>query len=303
MKIRIPLISLFLLSTSAHAAFDNQIITKDSTVSSILLAGKIGEAAMFSVQADDDDDLEIFATASSKIDTENDHWRLLDWDGANYQVIKTGKLQKADQEFLTGHQISYSEILLGHKNGLLSTVSFTDDPDEAQHSINETQSLLSEYEHTVIGNGNGDIDSDVKAIVSLTGTDQADYTVLCTEDYLHILDAAELKVTFDQGGYCQTGNLDYETIAPGIYDQELITASGIFLTFDGTQWIEKTNLNTDSFGDNFKVGNIDDDDADEILSQDNATQLQAFSPFGGSWVYISSIKNCLLYTSPSPRDS
>lgn len=287
---RLPYYVLALLASSplSHGAIDNQIIENEAA-SSITLAGKIGEAAIFSVQADDDNDLEIFATASSVIENDNDHWLLLDWDGSNYQIIQTGKLQAQSTPYSTGYQTSHSEVLLGHKGGLLSKITFSDDPISPAHTLDEQQSLLSEYANSV----SGDIDFDIKAIVQLQGTDQIPYTVLCTSDYLHILNNNSLESSFDQGGYCQVGNVDYEKTAADSFDQELITENGLYLTFDGSNWTEKTNLVSTTLGDNFKVGNIDDDIVDEILSQGNKSQLQSYSPLGGAWVYISSIKEAI----------
>ena len=282
------LLSLLLLATPAHASFDNQIIRSEA-VSAITLAGRIGEAAMFSVQADDDDDLEIFATASSSIDSENDHWLLLDWDGSDYQIIKTGELQSANYRYLSSLQLSSTKLLLGQKDGKLTTIEFNDDDNSTTHILTETQSLLSELNHEV--DDQVDIDTDIKAIVTLVATDQNSYTVLCSAGLTHVLTADTLEYTLDQGSYCQAGNIDYAESSPGVYDQELITQNGQYYTFDGATWLEKNSLSSSNFGDNFLVANIDDDDAQEILSQQSG-QLQSFSPASnGSWVYISAIQD------------
>ena len=289
MDLRKLIVSSFLLTSSAvHSAVDNQLIQTKSA-DSIALAGRIGEAAIFSVQADDDNDAEILATASSLIDQMNDHWILLDWDGADYQIIKTGALQSTDKHFTAAYQNSFGEIILGQENGALTTITFTDDPDNTDHFLTETQTQLSQFTH---GLGvDVDLDEDVKAIVKLDGTNQISYQVVCTENYLHVLDGVELKSSLDMGGYCQSGNVDYEEISLGIYDEELVLETGKYLTFDGTSWTEKTSLVGDSFGGDFKIANIDDDDAAEILSQANANQVQSFAALGGSWVYISQVQS------------
>ena len=284
------LLSLLLLATSAHAAVDNQII-KSEAASAITLAGRIGEAAMYSVQADDDDDLEIFATASSKIDAENDHWLLLDWDGTDYKIVKNGILQPENYSYLSSLQLSDSKLLLGQKNGKFTTIEFSDDLNSDTHVLTESQSFLSELNHEV--DGQVEINTDIKAIVKLEGTDQASYTVLCSTDLIHILNSDTLEFTLEQGGYCQAGNVDYSKTAQDVYDQELITQDGFYFNFDGASWIAKESLSRSTFGGGFKVANIDDDDAQEILSQEptNSSQLQSFSATGlGPWVYISAIQ-------------
>lgn len=286
MRLHNYLLAFLAASPLSYGTIDNQIIKKEAA-SSIALAGEIGQAAIFSVQADNDSNLEIFATASSVIENDNDHWLLLDWDGSNYQVIQTGKLQAQSTPYLSGYQASNSEVLLGHKGGLLSKISFSYDSISSEYIIEEQQSLLSEFTNSV----SGDLDFDIKAIVQLQGTDQNPYTVLCTSDYLHILNNDSLDSSFDQGGYCQVGNVDHEKTSANTFDQELITESGLYLTFDGSNWVEKTNLVSSIFGDNFKVGNIDDDIVDEIISQANQSQLQSFSPLGGAWLFIHSLQD------------
>jgi hypothetical protein len=302
----LKLLSLLLLATSSHAAVDNQII-KSEAASAIALAGRIGEAAMFSVQADDDDDLEIFATASSKTDEQNDYWLLLDWDGIDYKIMNTGKVLTNGNFYLTSHQVSKTELMLGQKNGALTSMTFTDLPDvenlkvpenpiPVPHSIDAKVTLLSNLHSDL--NGDLSIDTDIKSIVTLEGTDQQNYTVICTENLIHTLhndqEVATLKFTLEQGGYCQSGNIDNTKLgeAPNLYiDQELITQDGLYFTFDGTNWLEKTGLSTDNFGENFLVANINDD-VDEIISRNQTEQLHSFSPTGGSnWVFISALEN------------
>ncbi|MFT5592062.1 MAG: hypothetical protein ACI8SR_000419 [Oceanicoccus sp.] len=289
MDLRIALISSLLISSTAYSAVDNNIV-KSKEASHITLAGRIGEAAMFSVQADDDDRAEIFTTASSQIDQANDHWLLLDWDGADYKVIRSGELQAKDQQYLSSYQVSFQEIIVGHKNGLVSKIAFTDDTEASEHILTEDQFLLSSLTNQL--DEGIDADQNIKSIVNLQGTDLNNYLVLCTEDYLHILNNDQLESSLAVGGYCQTGNIDYEklVIDNTKYDQELITAAGQYFNYNGTSFIEKTGLSTANFGDNFKVANIDDDDAAEILSQ-TPGQLQSFAPAStGSWVYISSLQ-------------
>lgn len=289
MNLRIALISSMLISSAAHSALDNNIIASQEA-SHITLAGRIGEAAMYSVQADDDDRAEIFATASSQIDKPNDHWLLLDWNGSDYKIIKTGALQSTQRHYLSSYQLSFQEIILGHQNGLVSKILFSYNDDTNTHQVNEEQFLLSSLKHNL--EDDTKINSNIQSIVSLQANNLNEYIVVCTDDYMHVLDNNELKSPLNTGGYCQTGNIDYEklVIDSNIYDEELITASGLYFNFDGTSWIRKTGLSSNIFGDNFKVANIDDDDADEILSQAPG-QLQSFSPANtGSWVYISSIQ-------------
>jgi len=282
------LLSLLLLATSTHAAVDNQII-KSEAASAIALAGRIGEAAMFSVQTDEDTDLEIFATASSKIDTENDHWLLLDWDGTDYQIVKTGTLQAENHTYLSSIQISDSKLLLGQMNGKLTTIEFTDDVNSTDHTLSDTHVLLNELNHQV--DEQIDINTDIKSIVTHTGTDQIDYTVLCTANLIHVLNNDILESTLDEGGHCQSGNIDYAEVTDGIFDQELITQNGLYFNFDGVTWTEKEGLSSSNFGDNFLVANIDDDAAQEILSQSQSEQIQSFAPTSlGSWVYIHPIQ-------------
>ena len=283
-------ISLLLLAVSAHAAVDNQVIESEAA-SAITLAGRIGEAALFSVQADDDDDLEIFATASSNINNANDHWILLDWDATDYKIINTGNLQSSDNSYLSSYQVSHSQLLLGQAAGQLTTITFTNNDEADEHIITEEQALLSSLTHEDIDDVN--FDGDIQAIVNIEGADQNNYTVLCTEELIHILGDDELVSTLQNGGYCQSGNIDYDEVIdnPGVYDQELVLASGLYYNFDGSDWLAKTNLSADVFGDNFVIANIDDDDAEEILSQGDAGQLQSFSPAGlGSWVFISELR-------------
>ena len=280
-----------LLAISTQAAVDDQIIAREAA-SAITLAGRIGEAAMYSVQADDDDDLEIFATASSNINSANDHWILLDWDTDNYQIIDTGNLQSSDNNYLSSYQVSHNELLLGQAEGQLTTITFTNNAEANVHDITESQTLLSSLTHEDIDGVN--FDGDIQAIVNIEGADQNNYTVLCTEELIHILGEDELISTLQNGGYCQSGNIDYDEVIdnPGVYDQELVLASGLYYTFDGSDWLAKTNLSSDVFGDNFLIANIDDDDAEEILSQGDIEQLQSFSPAGsGSWVYISALQS------------
>ncbi len=282
------LLSLLLLATSSHAAIDNQII-KSEAASAITLAGRIGESAMYSVQADDDTDLEIFATASSKVNTENDHWLLLDWDGADYQIVKTGTLQTENYTYLSSIQISDSKLLLGQKSGKLTTIEFTDEVNSADHKLSDTHVFLSELNHQV--DDQIDINTDIKSIVLHTGTNQIDYTVLCTANLIHVLSNDSLESTLDEGGYCQSGNIDYAEVTAGVFDQELITQNGLYFNFNGVNWVEKEGLSSSAFGDNFLVANIDDDDALEILSQSQSEQVQSFAPTSlGSWVYIHTIQ-------------
>ena len=284
-------ISLLLLAISTHAAVDNQVIESEAA-SAITLAGRIGEAALFSVQADDDDDLEIFATASSNINSANDHWILLDWLDTDYQIIKTGSLQSSDHSYLSSYQVSHNKLLIGQAAGHLTTITFTDNAEADEHVITESQTLLSTLTHEDIDGVN--FDGDVNAIVKLEGTDQNSYTVLCTEELIHILADDELVSPLQSGGYCQSGNIDYEEITgnPGIYDQELVTEEGLYFIYDGTDWQAKTSLNSSTLGENFVIANIDDDDAEEILSQGQSDQVKSYSPAGsGSWVFISELRN------------
>jgi len=285
------LLSLLLFAASSHAALNNQLIQSEE-VSRITLAGKIGEAAMYAVQADEDDDLEIFATASSDMDSNNDHWLLLDWNSASseYDVLERGTLQSTEQAYLSSIQINYQEILIGHEAGLLSKIQFVDDPNSTQHTITTSSALLSSFDHEL--DEDIEINLDIKSIVSLTATDQTNVTVLCTNDHLHIYSENQLSASIDVGGYCQTGNVDYTEISPALFDEELVTQDGLYFTFDGTSWNEKFDLATATLGDNFKISNIDDDAAEEILSQSSGGQLKSFSPInGGSWVYISALTN------------
>ncbi len=291
----ISIFTLLFLATCAQAATDTPLI-KNEAASVTTLAGSIGETAMFAVQADEDEDLELFATASSKIDSQNDHWLLFDWDGTDYQIIKSGNLQAEEFSYVSSYQVSVSKLLLGHEGGKLTTIEFSDDINSLKHLISETHTLLSELTHEVAAGT--DLDTEIKAIVKLEGTDQVSYTVLCTSDLIHILNSESLQSSLQQGGYCQTGNIDYQELAqaPGTYDQELITQNGGYFTFDGENWIEKDTLTAGIFGDRFLVVNIDDDDADEILSQQPSGQLQSFSPTSyGSWVYFSTIQTAIQY--------
>ncbi len=287
----IGLLSLLLFTINVQAAVDNQIIESEAA-SAITLGGRIGEAALFAVQADDDDDLEIFATASSNVDNKNDHWLLLDWDSSDYQIIQSGKLQSSQNAYLSAYQISHSEVLLGHGEGLLTTLSFTDDDNANEHIISESSIQLSNLTHEDITGV--DFDGDIHAIVNLEGTNQTSYTIICSEELIHVLAEDELISTLQNGGYCQAGNIDYDELSdnPGVYDQELVLASGMYYTFDGSEWISKTDLSSDAFGDNFLIANIDDDAAEEILSQERTDQVQSFSPAGiGSWVFISGLQD------------
>ncbi len=284
----IGILGLLLLSTCAQAAIDTQLV-KGEAASATTLAGRVGEAVMLSVQADDDNDLEILSTVSSDINNQNDYWVLLDWDGTDYKIIKTGDLQRSDNAYLTSYQVSHTEVLLGQQNGKLTTITFTDDVDADNHIVDEQQTQLSDMPHVL--NSIMDINTDIKAIINLEGTNQQDYTVICTSNLIHILNNNALEFTLEQGGYCQSGNIDYQKIDDN-YDQELITQFGLYFTFDGSEWQEKTDLSSSSFGENFVVANIDDDDADEILSHDQTEQLQSFSPASyGPWVYISSLED------------
>ena len=291
MDFRKLLVSALLTSSSAYAAFDNNLIQSEAA-SSITLAGKLGQAAMFSVQADDDSDAEIFVTASSSIDGLNDHWLLLNWTGATYEVVKRGSLQATDKQYTSGYQKDFSEIILGHEGGYITTIGFTDDPGSSEHTQTETTTFLNDLPNSLT---DVELDHDVKAIVPLQGTDELDYLVICTTDYLHVLQNNELIASQNDGGYCQSGNIDYETLAsnPSVYDQEVVTENGAYYTFNGTNWVQKFYVSSE-LGDNFKLANIDDDDADEILSQ-QVEQVQVFSPLTvGSWVYISALNDARL---------
>ena len=280
--------ALLLSSAIAHSAVDNQLI-QNKAAEAIALSGGVGEVALFSIQADEDSDAEIFATASSQIDKGNDHWVILDLVGGNYEIVKTGSLEPSTTTYLSAHQLSYSEILIGHKAGLISRISFTDDPFSTDHILIEEQIFLSDLNHSLASDI--DLNTNINAIVSLQGTDLNDYTVICSDDYLHVLNGTDLTSSIASGGYCQTGNIDYEEIAVGVYNEELVLEGGQYFNFDGTAWQEKTSLASSVFGSSFKVANIDDDDAQEILSQEAASQLQSFSPSGlGSWVYFSGIQ-------------
>lgn len=287
MKKGLSALGLLALSSTNIAALDNQIIQSEAA-KVITLAGRIGEAAMFAVQADDDDDLEVIATGSSNINFQNDQWILLDWNGSGYDVVNSGPLQSPEAYYLSGHQVSYSEVLLGQKNGLFTRISFSDDQNSTVHTITENTNQLSNLTHSADPDT---IDSDIKSIVSLTGSDQNNYTIVCTEENIHVLNNNDLEPSIPYGGACQKGNLDYVEISPGVYDEELVTQYGRYLTFNGSQWSEKTDLISSNFGDNFKVTNIDDDINSEILSQAYAGQLQSYSPISGSWIYISSIRD------------
>lgn len=288
MDIRNYIFGALLISSSiSHSAIDNQLI-QSKVAEAITLSGRVGEVALFSIQADDDDDAEIFATASSQIGQDNDHWVLLDLVAADYQIISTGKLQK--YSYLSSHQVSFSEILIGHNSGLISSITFADEPASDKHTIKEEQFFLSELNHTLLADP--DIDTNIRAIVNLQGTDLINYTVICSESYLHILEGNDLNSSLEKGGYCQSGNVDYEEISSGVYNDELVLADGSYLNFDGSSWQVKSSLASDSFGSKFKIANIDDDDAYEILTQHGSSQLQSFSPSGaGSRVYISGIQS------------
>ena len=288
MQKKIGIFGLLLLSTYTQAAIDANFI-KSEAASVATLAGRVGEAATLSVQADDDDDLEILTTVSSDINNKNDYWILLDWDGTDYKIINTGSLQPSGSAYLTSYQVSHTKVLLGQQNGTLTTITFNNNELSEQHDVDEQQTLLGELPHVL--NSNMDINTDIKAIVKLEGTDQQDYTVLCTSNLTHILANDRLEFTLEQGGYCQSGNIDYIKLDEN-YDQELITEDGLYFTFDGTDWQEKTGLATSVFGESFLVANIDKDDADEILSQSQTEQVQSFSPDShGPWVSISVLED------------
>ncbi len=308
------ILSLLLFAASTNATPNTQLI-KSEAANVTAIAGRIGEAALYAVQADDDADLEIFATASSDIDKQNDYWLLLDWNdsdpdnepGPSYKVIKSGSLQSNGDYFLTSYQISHTELLLGQQNGGLTSITFTDiddqeDPNDPALTISVPQSIGVERTYLSAMHPRLDtektIDTDIKAIISIEGTDHENYTVICSESLIHILDntteGPSLTSTLEQGGYCQTGNIDYVELGkePNLYyDQELITQEGLYFTYSGTEWVEKTNLSTNTFGESFLVANIDDDDADEILAHSQTDQLQSFSPSSnGSWVFLSALQ-------------
>lgn len=288
MDLRNLLVSSLLIGSSAFGIENNIIESHESSI--ITLAGHLGGTAIYAVQADDDNRAEILLTASSVIGQNNDHWLLLDWDGADYIVKKRGELQPNNQAYLSSYQVSYSEVLLGQGGGKFTRMSFTNDVSSNDHIITEDSQFLSELNHDL---GDLDVNFDIKSIVSLQDTDETDHLILCTTEYIHVLSGNELTASYSPAGYCQSGNVDYETLAsnPATYDMELITEDGAYLNFDGINWIEKTTLSSADFGDNFKIANIDDDDAEEILSQ-RSEQVQSFSPASlGSWVYISALQN------------
>ncbi|GAA6136081.1 hypothetical protein NBRC116188_28710 [Oceaniserpentilla sp. 4NH20-0058] len=299
MDLRKALISSLLISSPAFAAVENNIIQSEEAVSTTL-AGRIGEAAIFAVQADDDDTAEIFATASSNIDELNDHWLLLNWTGSDYEVVERGNLQSSSQQYTSAYQVDFSKIILGHEQGIITTIEFTDDASASDHIITETSVSLTDLPNNV------DIDliHNIKAIVPLQGTDTNDYIAICTVAYIHILEGNALIASENVGGYCQSGNIDYETLAsdPNTYDQELVTQDGLYFNFDGVNWVQKFLVSSE-LGDNFKLANIDDDDADEILSQ-LVGQIQVFSPLTvGSWLYISALTNANLMFNTFDIDS
>jgi hypothetical protein len=297
MRKQISIFSLLLFSTCSQAAIDTITVSKEAaSVSS--LAGRIGEAVMLSVQADDDNDLEIFTTVSSDIDKQNDYWILLDWDSTNsdYKITNTGNLQAENNAYLSSYQVSNTEILLGQQNGGLTTITFVDDIDSEKHTLNEKRTQLSDLPHIL--NSTININTDIKAIVTLKGTDQKNYTVICTDNLIHILNSNSLEFTLDKGGYCQSGNIDKQKINDN-YDQELITQDGSYFNFDGSHWQEKNGLSNMDFGDNFLVANIYDnedeveiiDKIDEVLTRHQLEQVHAFSPSNNSLLNASHLSN------------
>jgi len=298
------LLSLLLLATSTHAALDNQLI-QSLEASRITLAGDIGAVAMYSVQADDDDDLEIFFTASSKIQkdsantikTYSDHWIILDRNAADtdYNIIARGELQGESKEYRSSYQVDYQKILLGHAGGLLSTIEFVDNPNSTQHTITSNSRLLSTFLPEEGFGADPDFVS-ISSIVSLTGTDQNEYVVLCA-GFAHIYDDVEevIKVSseFTGIGVCQTGNADYQKI-DGEFDEELLSSRGYIYGFDGSNFQRKHDIESFSLSKNFRFANIDDDPAYEILDQvgSNWAGVEYRSILNGSpWIELSATQN------------
>lgn len=279
-----------LLSTSvyfsgAQAALPNDTLIEAEVTSNLTLSGKIGDAGLFAVQADDDAQLEIIATASSIVNGPNDHWLLLDWVDSGYQIKRKGNIQSDELSYLSGYRPSVHQVLLGQKQGQLTQIDFTNNPDNHDHDMVVTTSRLSEKEH---GLGNDiDLDSDILSLVNITATDGSDHLVVCTSDYIHILDGSSLSASERQGGYCQVGDVDYLDS-----HQEIVTQYGYFAVFNGTSWQTKDSLAPAHLGDNFLVANVDDDSVEEILSQSDSEQIKFYNPnHGGSWVYISELQS------------
>ena len=300
----IGFLSLLLFALSSHAAVDNQLI-QSLEASRITLAGDIGAVAMYSVQADDDDDLEIFATASSTphddisniFKTYNDHWLLLDRNAedTDYKIIARGELQETSKEYSSAYQVNFQKILLGDKRGALTTIEFVDNKNVSQHTITSKSRLLSSLPRDLAENS--EVDRTFNSIVSLTGTDQNEYIVLCA-GYAHIYDEAEEVIhassQYSHMGTCLTGNVDYQKI-DSQFDEELLSSYGYVYTFDGSNFQEKTEFyNLFSFGYNSRIANIDDDPAQEVLDQpgSNWTGVEYRSIMnGGDWIELSATQN------------
>ncbi len=57
---------------------------------------------------------------------------------------------KTLKEVIQDCQLSFSEILIGHSSGLISIISFADEPASDKHTINEDQFFLSELTSFVL---------------------------------------------------------------------------------------------------------------------------------------------------------
>ncbi|MGR6871919.1 GlyGly-CTERM sorting domain-containing protein [Pseudomonas sp. HK3] len=296
-----------LISSSAFSAVDNQFI-KSLDASRITLAGSLGKAAMFAVQADDDDDLEIFTTASSiahydndRRDIGNDHWILLDRSASDtdYNIIARGELQspgnyylapKTVRAYLSSFQVNHQKILLGHDKGKLTTIEFVDNPDSNQHTILSNTLLLTDIlpnEGADLGLGFDPNEDGINSIVSLTGTNKQEYIILCTDGLIHAYDETQKSIIssvnyVEIGKGCLTGNIDYEKVNDE-YDEELIVSTGYVYTFNGLNFVEKIEFkNTFEFDPkNSHLANIDDDLALELLQQMGSTEI---SPDGSNLV-------------------
>ncbi len=294
LPVSLTLVSLslaFSLAQTAHAAEPNNTLIDSEIASELTLAGNIGGAGFFAVQADDDLDLEIIATASTIADSANDHWLLLDWNTDQYEIIKKGELESSDHSFMSGIRLSLNEVLLGHAGGKLTRITFTDNTDNSRHDISVTASQLSEKTHEL--GESAEVDSDILSLVNLTATDDTQHLVICSQDYIHILNGDSLTASLNTGGYCQVGDID--TLDA---HQELVTENGYFANFDGTAWQAKNALSPATLGGNFLIANVDDDAVFEIVSQSTNGQVQFYNPnHGGSWVYVSELTNATQFFS------
>lgn len=290
MRTRGTLISLLMASSSAFAGFDNQIIESE-TASRILMAGKVGDVALHALQLDEDNDLEIFATASSLMDGSNDHWILLDWDRSinGYRQLthanQKSKLVAQSKHYTSSLLTDTNEIVLTHLDGTITELSFS------LKTESDDSKTIEVATHSYIAS-----DTAIHSISYLNGTNGEKYIAICGEEFIGILQDQALTKAPHDGDVCRTGNIDYNTIdAEGlVFDQELITQHGQYFTYDGNEWHQKTHLASEEFDENFIVANIDDDAVDEILVQNNSEtqQVQIYSPaVNGSRVYASALQD------------